>query len=412
MKFVSVIKEIKREKQTFLGLQVGDNLYQIAYKMGIMRTDKPDDRYDMPKTDHLNVDGRTKNQFLLIDNSFVSKVNENYALIVKVRQSGIRTAQEMDAFEPYAIEFTLDVNYFVLGTDDSGKTFIHYLDNERNKMVRVHELDKNVVLWYHEMENGKILDYYMKEDPEMFSKYKELDLNLVLYHMNREEAGFKRVQGDLVLKLVEGKMGFCQTCPAPLPSPSGKTFLNPTHGEPKMLYKIEPALNYSHNICIDCIKHLNRNHHIQSSQQMGNHLLLSDQYEQFIEIGDSFSFNNTVITLPEDVDITEFKESLAPGRMVVAKGNLFVSTDSIAAPGKLADTSSTGYKFGGSDFSEIATTMWAGGFVGQPNIIVALGGQNVMLEHQEHETKSVYIPKDSIGVFTFQRTAPEVLGAE
>jgi hypothetical protein len=387
---VSIIKEIRpedrkisfefdvvQEKKTFLGLQVGDvhqDIYKKIAPLGLHS---------------INVDERTLSMFMgrSTQNVIVSKVNENYALIVKVVPTRMTYDEHHEVTRNYIIDFVIDVDYFVVGTDDSNKTFIHYLDSEPNKHVRIHPAHDEI--WTHDSFN-----YFINENPDSFNKYKELDLNLVLYHMNREDAGFKRVQGDLVLKIVEGHIGFCQTCP--VPRPSGKTFLNPTQGEPKMLYKIEPALNYSYNICIDCIKNLNRNHHLVNRQVMGNHELSSDQFEQFVEIGDSFSFNNTVINLPEDVDIDKFKEELAPGRMVVAKDKLYVSVKE-------------------NTLRDVATSMWTntGNMrVGQPSIIVAMGGQNVMLEHKEHETKSVYIPKDSIGVFAFQRTAPEVLGAE
>jgi hypothetical protein len=369
---VSVIKEIKPEdrkisfefdaipeqKKTFLGLQVGDvhqDIYKKIAPLGLHS---------------INVDERTLSMFMnrSTQNVIVSKVNESYALIVKIVPTRMAYDEHPEVTRNYVIDFVIDVDYFVVGTDDGGKTFIHYLDTESNKRVKIFPAHDEI--WTHDSFN-----YFINENPDSFNKYKELDLNLVLYHMNREDVGFKRVQGDLVLKIVEGKMGRCMSCTEVVPGPGRESLPVVRRTAPeKLLYKIEPLLSSSVEICEDCIKSLNRHHHLQTRQQMGNHMLASDQYEQFIEIGDSFS--NAVINFPT-IDMTEdiktFKDA----------------------------------------FRDIVASTWAmTARLGQPNIIVALGGQNVMLEHKEHETKSVYIPKDSIGVFTFQRTAPEVLGAE
>src|ERR1041385_45272 len=216
--------EPKKEEKTFLGLKVGDGFDNIitkirigtnydAYRAGFGELSREKTFFH----DKFNVERQTLSEFIREDNpfgmKFVVKVNEDYALVVGLGFRGGRDEMMPNgAAVPQLTAYrNSTIDYFVMGKDDQDKIFIHWMEQDRADII-VNHSPRSLDYYSHykqpwTREQEKIKQEYLHRNEYRFRFF---DMDHIVGYMNREDQDFKRLQGDLVYKFVEGQKGKCE----------------------------------------------------------------------------------------------------------------------------------------------------------------------------------------------------------
>jgi hypothetical protein len=433
------IKAQKAAKQSkrFLGLKVGDGYEEISYALRVWGIGDYRESFR-----DLNIDDATRSRFFQGNGPFtvslVTKVNEEYAMVVKIDLQTMSTTETYGHEYPHHIQYDGIVDCFVLGRDDENKVFVHWLEREQNKRI-------DVFLPYFNTVPPTTIDHNWYER-EAFKKdfignphndkWAAFEMHDVVHVMNKSEIGFTRLQGDIIYQIIHGKKGYCQTCKSPYHGGFRATGKRRANGArwmgqtEKQVYEVYPdgrAINKI-KMCEDCIERLGT--YIDDGILFGNHVIKSDANRLLSIVGEissrfgSFGGANA--------DATRF------GRDDMAEivRRFWSSADNLSGPSmRFDDTERRGYQFKPESIHNLKDRtielpkltiddtippdrfmIWDSsrsfGSVNPARQIIAMGGQNVILEHPQHKEKSVYVPKDSVAMFQNQVTYAPVQGGD